>query len=81
VEQNAAPPAPPKLLLDLREVAEVLKVSERTVLRMVKEKKIPFLRVNARRLAFPVRLLSEWVEQQAKAAVSAEQQAKGNAAS
>jgi excisionase family DNA binding protein len=52
--------SPGKLLLNIREAAAVLGVSERTIRRLVKEGKLPTVQIGSRRL-FRSDTLREWV--------------------
>lgn len=58
------PTLTPKLLLTLREAAEQLAVSERTLWTLAKEKAIPSIRVGPRGLRFRFEALQEWILKQ-----------------
>lgn len=53
-------------VLRLREAAEFLRVSERTLSRWVKARKIPCVR-QGRMLLFPLPLLQKWLNEKAEA--------------
>jgi excisionase family DNA binding protein len=69
VKKTAAIPNPPALpeLMELKEVAEYLRVGERTVYELVKQKKIPCSRVTGKWL-FPKRLIDLWIAQNTESA-------------
>jgi len=52
-----------KLLVDVRDVAELLSISERTVWRLVGSNEIPCLRLGSRVL-FSVAAVAQWIEEQ-----------------
>lgn len=54
----------PKLLLTLREAAEQLAVSERTLWSLAKQKAIPSIRVGPRGLRFRFESLQNWILKQ-----------------
>lgn len=57
-------PAPVTLALRRREAAQALGLSERTVCELVRENRIPHLRIGSA-LLFPVSLLVRWLEEEA----------------
>ncbi len=55
----------PRLALSCREAAEALGISERTLWQHVKDGRIPHVRFGSRRV-FPLRVLEEWLLQEAR---------------
>ena len=56
---------PDKLVLDVKELSEVLGISKPVAYELIKKNGFPSVRVSERRIIIPVEPLCAWLEQQA----------------